>query len=74
MQLRKTKLAYANEGAEKAKQEEEVVNRKRKVEAQAKWEGESCDLLVIIFRCVGGRVASLTDIPRRFSIRRQTFL
>ncbi|OCF56674.1 chaperone regulator [Kwoniella mangroviensis CBS 10435] len=35
---RKTKLAYANEGAEKAKQEAEVAARKRKVEEQAKWE------------------------------------
>ena len=38
--LRKTKLAYANEGAEKAKHEAEGVARKRKVEDQAKWEGE----------------------------------
>ncbi|WRT65929.1 uncharacterized protein IL334_002880 [Kwoniella shivajii] len=35
---RKTKLTYANEGAEKAKQEAEVAARKRKVEDQAKWE------------------------------------
>ncbi len=33
-------MAYANEGAEKAKQEEELANRKRKVEEHAKWEGE----------------------------------
>lgn len=33
-------MTYANEGAEKAKIEEEVSNRKRKVEQQAKWEGE----------------------------------
>lgn len=37
---RKTTMAYANEGAEKAKQEEELANRKRKVEEHAKWEGE----------------------------------
>ncbi|WVQ85623.1 hypothetical protein IAT38_007789 [Cryptococcus sp. DSM 104549] len=35
---RKTKLAYANEGAEKAKHEAEVAARKRKAEDQAKWE------------------------------------
>ncbi|WWD18161.1 hypothetical protein CI109_102610 [Kwoniella shandongensis] len=35
---RKTKLAYANEGAEKAKAEADVAARKRKVEDQAKWE------------------------------------
>ncbi|KAK8865656.1 hypothetical protein IAR55_000801 [Kwoniella newhampshirensis] len=35
---RKTKLAYANEGAEKAKAEAEVAARKRKIEDQAKWE------------------------------------
>lgn len=33
-------MTYVNEGAEKAKQEEEVANRKRKVEQQTKWEGE----------------------------------
>lgn len=38
--LRKQKLAYANEGAEKARAEAEVAARKRKVEEQAKWEGE----------------------------------
>jgi hypothetical protein len=38
---RKQKLTFANEGAEKAKQEAEVIARKRKVEDQAKWEGES---------------------------------
>ena len=37
---RKQKMTYVNEGAEKAKQEEEVANRKRKVEQQTKWEGE----------------------------------
>ena len=37
---RKTKIAFANEGAEKAKAEADVVNRKRKIEEQAKWEGE----------------------------------
>ena len=37
---RKQKVAFANEGAEKAKVEEEVANRKRKVEEHAKWEGE----------------------------------
>ncbi|CAD6582631.1 MAG: hypothetical protein TREMPRED_003334 [Tremellales sp. Tagirdzhanova-0007] len=56
---RKTKLAYANEGAEKAKQEEEVVNRKRKVEAQAKWEvsvvpGKSYGSSAQILRYAGG--------------------
>lgn len=35
---RKQKLAYANEGAEKARAEAEVAARKRKVEEQAKWE------------------------------------
>ncbi|RSH92735.1 hypothetical protein EHS25_008181 [Saitozyma podzolica] len=35
---RKQKLTFANEGAEKAKQEAEVIARKRKVEDQAKWE------------------------------------
>jgi hypothetical protein len=38
---RKQKLAYANEGAEKAKHEEEIANRKRKLEEKEKWEGES---------------------------------
>lgn len=38
--LRKQKLAYSNEGAEKARAEAEVAARKRKVEEQAKWEGE----------------------------------
>jgi hypothetical protein len=33
-------LAYANEGAEKAKHEEEIANRKRKIEEKEKWEGE----------------------------------
>ncbi|ODO07380.1 chaperone regulator [Cryptococcus wingfieldii CBS 7118] len=37
---RKTKLAYANEGAEKAKAEAEIASRKRKLEDQSKWEGE----------------------------------
>ncbi|ORX34103.1 hypothetical protein BD324DRAFT_636625 [Kockovaella imperatae] len=35
---RKSKLAFANEGAEKAKAEAEVAARKRKIEEQAKWE------------------------------------
>jgi hypothetical protein len=42
---RKQKLTFANEGAEKAKQEAEVVARKRKVEDQAKWEGESIGII-----------------------------
>ncbi|KAK4688467.1 hypothetical protein P7C73_g1654, partial [Tremellales sp. Uapishka_1] len=35
---RKQKLTYANEGAEAARKEEEIVSRKRKIEDQAKWE------------------------------------
>ncbi|KAK1927936.1 hypothetical protein DB88DRAFT_58337 [Papiliotrema laurentii] len=35
---RKTKVAFANEGAEKARLEEEIAKRKRKAEEQAKWE------------------------------------
>ncbi|KAL1405161.1 DnaJ subfamily C member 8 [Vanrija albida] len=35
---RRTKLAHANEGEERARQEAEVANRKRKKEDQAKWE------------------------------------
>lgn len=38
---RKTKIAFANEGAEKAKLEEEIANRKRKAEEKVKWEGKS---------------------------------
>ena len=34
-------MQFANEGAEKKKQEEEVAARKRKVEDREKWEGES---------------------------------
>ena len=37
---RKTKVKFANEGAEKAKLEEEIAKRKRKAEEQAKWEGK----------------------------------
>ncbi|WOO85696.1 J domain-containing protein spf31 [Vanrija pseudolonga] len=35
---RRTKLAHANEGEERARQEAEVANRKRKKEEQVKWE------------------------------------
>ena len=38
---RKVQVQFANEGAEKKKQEEEVSARKRKIEEKEKWEGES---------------------------------
>lgn len=38
---RKVQVQFANEGAEKKKQEEEVSARKRKIEDKEKWEGES---------------------------------
>ncbi|ODN84312.1 hypothetical protein, variant [Cryptococcus amylolentus CBS 6039] len=46
---RKTKLAYANEGAEKAKAEAEIASRKRKLEEQSKWEaGRNTDPIALI--------------------------
>jgi hypothetical protein len=37
----KTQVQFANEGAEKKQQEEQVAARKRKVEDKEKWEGKS---------------------------------
>lgn len=38
-------MQFANEGAEKKKQEEEVAARKRKLEDKEKWESKSTPLL-----------------------------
>jgi DnaJ family protein C protein 8 len=38
---RKTTIAFANEGAEKARLDEAVAKRKRDAEDKKKWEGES---------------------------------
>ena len=43
--FRKVQVQFANEGAEKKKQEEEVSARKRKIEEKEKWEGESFHLI-----------------------------
>jgi hypothetical protein len=37
---RKQKVAFANEGAEQARKDEEIATRKRKAEESVKWEGE----------------------------------
>ncbi|OXH39444.1 chaperone regulator [Cryptococcus neoformans] len=65
---RKQKLAYANEGAEKARAEAEVAARKRKVEEQAKWEGcNTISMPHIIFSFLITRIEYVADTCFPFS-------